>query len=61
MMAKKNNCADCFYYRSTNLDKYCAYIFVEHHRRPCDPGDACTVKIARKVKRRKKVKADENH
>ena len=59
-MSKKNNCDDCFYYRSCNTDRYCAYIFVEHHRRPCDPGDACTVKIARKVKRRKKVKADGN-
>lgn len=59
-MAKKNYCDDCFYYRSTNLDRYCAYIFIEHTRRPCDPGDKCTVKIPRKVKRRKKVMADED-
>lgn len=59
-MAKKNNCDDCFYYRSANLDRYCAYIFVEHKRRPCPPGDECTVKIRRKVNRRKKVKADED-
>ena len=54
----KNNCSDCFYYRKTCLEKYCAYIFIEDKRRPCPPGDECTVKIARKVKRRKKVKAD---
>ena len=56
----KNYCDDCFYYRSCNTDRYYAYIFVEHKRRPCDPGNKCTVKIPREVKRRKKVKEDED-
>lgn len=55
----KNNCDNCVYYKKINdCERYCSYIFVENHRRPCPPGDECTVKIARKVKRRKKVKAD---
>ena len=60
-MAKDPNCADCFYYRCCNIDWYCSYIFMTGSRRPCPPGKECTVKVSRKVNRRKKVKVDENH
>lgn len=60
-MAKDKHCDGCFYYRATNLDWYCAYIFLTGSRRPCPPGKECTVKIAKNKRRWKKVKADENN
>ena len=52
----KNNCDNCFYYRRTYSGglRYCAYLFVTGHRRPCPPGDGCTVKIPIATKRRGK-------
>lgn len=32
----------------------CNYFLVTNQRRPCPPGEGCTVKVGRKVKRRKK-------
>ena len=55
-MAKDKNCSDCYFYKHTGTDWYCAYIFMTNSRRPCPPGAECTEKVPRKVKRRKKVK-----
>lgn len=51
-----NNCDDCFYYRAMSNGKarYCAYLIDTGQRRPCPPGDGCTVKVPREVKRRAK-------
>ena len=51
----KNNCDNCFYYRKmdSGQQRFCAYLFLTDQRRPCPPGDECTVKIGRTVYRRK--------
>lgn len=41
-------CAGCMYYAqlgSGSLQMACHYILIEKRRRPCDPGDGCTVKV----------------
>lgn len=43
-------CEGCIYYKKLdpnggNAQKACHYILVEGHRRPCDPGKDCTVKV----------------
>lgn len=50
------NCDDCFYCRKLDysMGRFCAYLFVTGQRRPCPPGDGCTVKVGRAVYRRKK-------
>ena len=50
-----SNCDDCFYCRQLDysMGRFCAYLFVTGHRRPCPPGDGCTVKVGREVYRRK--------
>lgn len=53
MARKKNYCDDCFYYRTITSDRFCAYLLITDQRRPCPPGEGCTVKIKRSVKRRK--------
>ena len=42
-------CEGCKYYHmvSSGTCKYCNYIFVEHHKRPCPPGKGCTVREER--------------
>lgn len=50
-----NYCDDCIYYNkfvSGNV-RYCNYLCATDKKRPCTPGDGCTVKIGRKVYRRK--------
>ena len=43
------NCHDCkYFYGNTDFDVCCNYIFVTGRRRPCPPGDGCTVKVKRK-------------
>ena len=43
------NCRDCkYFYGYTDFDVCCNYIFVTGRRRPCPPGDGCTVKVKRK-------------
>lgn len=58
----KSNCDNCFYCGKLNggSTRYCRYIFMTDQMRPCPPGDECTVKVGRKVNRRKK-KGDANH
>ncbi len=51
-----SNCDNCFYWRMMNSGghRFCAYMFITDKRRPCPPGEGCTVKVPRKVKRRKR-------
>ena len=51
-------CKGCIYCtKITDEIWYCAYIFREDKRRPCDPGKGCTVKTKRKkTKESKNVK-----
>lgn len=50
-----NYCDDCVY-RGTLVNgtlPYCKFFLVTNQRRPCPPGEGCTVKVGRKVYRRK--------
>lgn len=51
-----DNCSNCFYRGSMNGGAlhYCKYIFLVESPRPCPPGEGCTVKVPRKVARRKR-------
>ena len=54
-MADTKNCEKCFYFmRIHGGMRCCHYIFIEGKKRPCEPGDGCTVKIAIKVSRKRK-------
>lgn len=48
------NCDDCVYRIKVGGLACCNYMFSTGQRRPCPPGDACTEKVGREVKRRKK-------
>jgi hypothetical protein len=50
------NCEDCMYWRSMHDPelKCCHYLLDTGSRRPCEPGDGCTVKVKTRAKRRKK-------
>lgn len=51
-----NFCDDCCYcgrIKSEGL-RYCRYMLFTNQRRPCPPGEGCTVKVGMKVYRRKK-------
>ena len=52
----KSYCDDCFYRGVlTGLATPCCnYFLMTNQRRPCPPGPGCTVKVRRKVKRRRK-------
>ena len=41
-----NNCATCFFHGKCGGMICCDYLHKTGHRRPCPPGDACTVKVA---------------
>lgn len=54
------NCDNCFYCERINGGmKYCGYLFKTHHKRPCEAGSACTVKVSRSVYRKKKRTPEE--
>lgn len=55
----KNNCDNCYYSQKVGNDRYCAYLFKTNQKRPCEPGEGCTVKVPRIVKRRKEQKNGE--
>lgn len=50
-------CDTCIYSRQVqagldlNMIRCCAYILVHHKRRPCPPGEACTVYQADPIRR----------
>ena len=57
-----SNCVDCVYQgKVAGGDVHCAYIFKVGKRRPCPPGDECTVKVGYKKRTypKKKGKAKE--
>ena len=57
-MNKKHPCRGCVYWRQTGngVTTSCDYILLTGCRRPCPPGEACTVK--KKRKRGKSVNED---
>ena len=40
-----NNCATCFYHGKCAGLISCRFMFMTGQRRPCPPGDDCTVKV----------------
>ena len=62
MTKNDKHCDKCFFYRklTSGEQRYCSYLFVTGHMRPCPPGKGCTVKIPMKVKRKKKARAKKN-
>lgn len=47
----QKNCHGCMYFSGWNCD----YILMEKHRRPCRPGDDCTVRKKRDISRRERL------
>ena len=47
-------CKDCFYYTgcANGAYKCCHYLLWTGTKRPCDPGEGCTVKVKRTNRRR---------
>ena len=55
-----NNCATCFFHGKCGGMICCNYLDKTGQRRPCPPGDGCTVKVAyrrRAYPQRKKKEA----
>ena len=52
---RKNDayCKGCVYRGKTSGDTTCEYILIEKKRRPCKPGDGCTVRVLGKKDRKK--------
>lgn len=57
-MATSEPCRGCFYYRKvcTSGPRCCHYLLIEDKKRPCDPGEGCTVKITMKNVRCRRAK-----
>ena len=56
-----SNCSDCVYKGTIENRPHCAYILKTNRRRPCPPGDECTVKVSYRKRiypKRKKVNKD---
>ena len=49
----KSNCDNCVWRGRVANMSCCDYFLRTGQRRPCPPGDDCTVKIGRKIIRRK--------
>lgn len=49
------NCVGCAYSGQASSMVHCAYIFIVGQRRPCPPGDACTVRVSAGRGRPRKV------
>jgi hypothetical protein len=59
-MAVNKFCDDCWYCcKLADGLRCCNYLLKTNHRRPCPPGEGCTVKIKRKVYRRRKKNAED--
>lgn len=47
------NCRDCKYFHGHDGSVLsCNYIFMEDKKRPCEPGEGCTVKVRRRRRRK---------
>ena len=57
----KSYCDNCVYSSLLNglNTRCCNYFLATGQRRPCPPGEGCTVKVGREVKRRKKKGAED--
>ena len=54
----KSGCEGCIYFSADyEINKCCNYIFIKGKRRPCPPGNECTVKVERKGYREKKERS----
>ena len=52
-MERNNYCKHCLYFQGQFDENCCCnYIFLEGHRRPCPPGEGCTVRKRRPRPRR---------
>lgn len=56
MSQDKSRCVKCIYFGLST--RTCDYILLEGHRRPCPPGDGCTVRRTRKDLNVRKPKWD---
>lgn len=55
---KADGCEGCIYYRGEfEINRCCNYYLMTDKRRPCPPGEGCTVKIERKRYREKKERS----
>ena len=53
-----DGCEGCIFFRGGfEVNRCCNYIFIMKKRRPCPPGEGCTVKIERKGYREKKKRS----
>lgn len=48
-MAKDTNCKDCYFRRRCGDTFACHYLLMTNQRRPCEPGEGCTVKVTRTI------------
>ena len=47
------HCLNCHYYQgNSESDMCCCYMLITDMRRPCPPGQGCTVRIKRKRQRK---------
>lgn len=53
---KKHPCEGCIYLSKVDCMPCCNYIFMENKRRPCPPGEGCTVKVTDKEVKKRKTK-----
>lgn len=52
-MMDNKNCQNCIYFQGTSdCVCTCDYILITGRKRPCDPGEGCTVKVKRRRKRK---------
>lgn len=49
----KDNCSNCFYRGKAGSLPCCDFFLKTGQRRPCPGGEGCTVKVPRKVNRKK--------
>lgn len=50
-------CSDCFYRGKIGGMPCCDYLLRTEKKRPCPPGEGCTVKVTVKSYKRRKPKA----
>lgn len=54
-MIRDKHCDNCAYYHMFRSGgRFYGYLLDTGQKRPCPPGDGCTVKVDRKVNRRKR-------
>ena len=59
-MTANKFCDNCVYAaKLADGSQCCNYIIKTNHKRPCPPGEECTVNVARKVYRRRKKNAED--